>query len=74
MVMMAVAFVWFALGLHNRFPAPAAVALCVVVSIAVSLIVHRWFERPVTQWLQSLKRAGAAGGSVLLEGACGAGL
>ena len=51
-VMSAFAGLWFALGLDRRFPATAAVLACMALSIAAALAVYRWFEKPLTGWLQ----------------------
>ncbi len=55
-VMMVLSAVWFAAGLNIWLPAYLATGICVLTSIFASLLVHRWFEQPITRWLQSRHR------------------
>ena len=52
LVLGAFSALWFALGVNKWLPAGVGVAASVVLSVGVSLLVYRWFERPVTQFLQ----------------------
>jgi peptidoglycan/LPS O-acetylase OafA/YrhL len=57
MVMSAFASGWFKFGVDQYLPPRAGVAIEVALSIVAALLVYRWFERPVTDYLQSKRRA-----------------
>lgn len=61
MVMSAFASGWFKLGVDQYLPPRAGVAIEVALSVAAALIVYRWFERPLTDYLQSKRRVGKSG-------------
>jgi exopolysaccharide production protein ExoZ len=51
-VMSAFAMFWFAAGLNNRLPAYVGAGVSIVLAIAASILVYRWFEFPLTRFLQ----------------------
>lgn len=55
-VMRVFAAGWFAIGLNYKIPAYVGMAICVLGSVVASLCVHRWFEIPVTRFLQERMR------------------
>lgn len=48
---------WYLFGLDRLLPAAVGVGASLLLSIFVSLLVYRWFERPMTDYLQSKRRA-----------------
>ena len=58
-VMSAFAMAWYALGVNTRLPPYAGVGAAVALAIVTSIFVYRWFEFPVTRFLQRPVRAGA---------------
>jgi exopolysaccharide production protein ExoZ len=59
-VMSAFAIVWFAIGLNNRFPPYLGAGVSIAVAIVAAISVYRWFEFPLTRFLQRRVRAGDA--------------
>jgi exopolysaccharide production protein ExoZ len=57
-VMSAFAMAWYALGLNTRFHPYAGVGFSIVLAIAASVLVYRWFEFPLTRALQRRARPG----------------
>lgn len=53
MVMSAFAAGWFLIGADRHLPPRVGVAIVVALSVVAALLVYRWFERPVTDFLQS---------------------
>jgi exopolysaccharide production protein ExoZ len=51
-VMSAFAMAWFATGIDTRAPAYIGVAFSTVLAIIASIFVYRWFEFPLTRFLQ----------------------
>ena len=58
-VMSAFAMVWFASGIDAKAPAYLGVAVSIVLAIVASILVYRWFELPLTRFLQRRMRDGA---------------
>jgi len=55
-VMSAFAVGWFALGFNNRLNAYVGVGISIVLAIIASVLVHLWFEYPLTRALQKRVR------------------
>jgi peptidoglycan/LPS O-acetylase OafA/YrhL len=51
-VMSAFAVGWFALGFNNRLNPYVGVGISLVLAVIASVLVYRWFERPLTRTLQ----------------------
>jgi exopolysaccharide production protein ExoZ len=51
-LMSAFSMVWFALALDKRLPAYLGVGVSVAAACGLSLVVHRWLEKPLTLALQ----------------------
>jgi exopolysaccharide production protein ExoZ len=58
-VMSAFALVWFASGISAGAPAYVGVAVSIVLAVLASIFVHRWFELPLTRFLQRRMRGSA---------------
>jgi exopolysaccharide production protein ExoZ len=48
---------WKMLGLHERLPAIAFLTVAVTISVFAGMLAYRWFERPVTRWLNQAWQA-----------------
>jgi peptidoglycan/LPS O-acetylase OafA/YrhL len=55
-VMSAFAMFWFAAGLNNRLPPYLGAGTSIVLAIIASISVYRWFEFPLTRFLQRRMR------------------
>jgi peptidoglycan/LPS O-acetylase OafA/YrhL len=51
-VMSAFAMAWFATSIDTRAPAYIGVAFSTILAIIASIFVYRWFEFPLTRFLQ----------------------
>ena len=51
---------WFAVGLNVRLPAYLGAGVSIGLAIIASIVVYRWFEYPLTAFLQKRIRQSSA--------------
>ena len=59
-VMSAFAIVWFAIGANNWLPPYLGAGISIVLAIITAISVYRWFESPLTRFLQKRIRQSEA--------------
>jgi exopolysaccharide production protein ExoZ len=59
-VMSTFAMLWFAVGLNMRLPAYLGAGVSIGLAIIASIVVYRWFEYPLTAFLQKRIRQSSA--------------
>jgi peptidoglycan/LPS O-acetylase OafA/YrhL len=69
-VMSAFAMLWFAAGLNDQLPAYLGTSVSIGLAVVASILVYRWFEFPLTRFLQKrMRQSDGARGSVDLKAA-----
>ena len=58
LVMSAFAMIWFAAGANNTMPGYLGAGVSIMLAVAASILVYRWFEFPLTRFLQRRIRFG----------------